>query len=160
MVQMQFVPFWDPTTFHWNILWVWKCHIWNLEQETAQNNDFHCFRGFSFKDTAPFRGSFISRLTFCTDPPIFRIAATRKRNGVEISNSQNFLVSMISTSILNKKKIHDIGCTPLFELGWNDPISIKTRLHPITSIETIQNLNHNTWLIGTFMVPSTGVLWG
>ena len=35
MVQMQFVPFWDPTTFHWNILWVWKCHIWNLEQETA-----------------------------------------------------------------------------------------------------------------------------
>ena len=28
---------------------------------------------------------------------------------------------MISTSILNKKKIHDIGCTPLFELGWNDP---------------------------------------
>ena len=70
---------------------------------------------------APFRGSFISRLTSYTDPPIFRIAATRKRNGVEISNSQNFLVSMISTSILNKKKIHDIGCTPLFELGWNDP---------------------------------------
>ena len=24
-----------PTTFYWNILWVWKCHIWNLEQETA-----------------------------------------------------------------------------------------------------------------------------
>ena len=72
---------------------------------------------------APFRGSFISWLTFCTDPPppIFRIAAKRKRNRVEISNSQNFLVSMISTSILNKKKIHDIGCTPLFELGWNDP---------------------------------------
>ena len=70
---------------------------------------------------APFRGSFIPRLTFCADPPIFRIAATRKRNGVEISNSQNFLVSMISTSILDKKKIHDIGCTPLFELGWNDP---------------------------------------
>ena len=23
--------------------------------------------------------------------------------------------------ILNKKKIHDVGCTPLFELGWNDP---------------------------------------
>ena len=70
---------------------------------------------------AAFRGSFIPRLTFCADPPIFRIAATRKRNGVEISNSQNFLVSMISTSLLNKKKIHDIGCTPLFELGWNDP---------------------------------------
>ena len=106
---------------------------------------------------APFRGSFILRLTFCTDPPpyilncrhaktkrswdlnslsfrdspfaptpppIFWIAATRKRNGVEISNSQNFLVSMISTSILKKKKIHDIGCTPLFELGWNDPYAL------------------------------------
>ena len=58
---------------------------------------------------------------FALTPPIFQIAATRKRNGVEISNSQNFLVSMISTSTLNKKKIHDIGCTPLFELGWNDP---------------------------------------
>ena len=52
-------------------------------------------------------------------PLIFRIAATRKRNGVEVSNSQNFLVSMISTSILNKKKIHFGWCTPLFELGWN-----------------------------------------
>ena len=66
--------------------------------------------GLSFRDSL-----------FAPTPPIFRIAATRKRNGVEISNSQNFLVSMISTSILNKKKIHDIGCTPLFELGWNDP---------------------------------------
>ena len=66
--------------------------------------------GLSFRDSL-----------FAPTPPIFQIAATRKRNGVEISNSQNFLVSMISTSILNKKKIHDIGCTPLFELGWNDP---------------------------------------
>ena len=66
--------------------------------------------GLSFRDSL-----------FAPTPPIFRIAATRKRNGVEISNSQNFLVSMISTGILNKKKIHDIGCTPLFELGWNDP---------------------------------------
>ena len=62
--------------------------------------------GLSFRDSL-----------FAPTPPIFRIAATQKRNGVEISNSQNFLVSMISTSILNKKKIHDIGCTPLFELG-------------------------------------------
>ena len=85
---------------------------------------------------APFRGSFIPRLTFCTDPPIFRIAATRKRNGVEISNLQNFLVSMISTSILNKKKIHDIGCTPLFELGWNDPhVIFATALDPIFSYQ-------------------------
>ena len=61
---------------------------------------------------------------FAPTPPIFRIAATRKRNGVEISNSQNFLVSMVSTSVLNKKKLHDIGCTPLFESGWNDPIAV------------------------------------
>ena len=67
---------------------------------------------------------------FAPTPPIFRIAATRKRNGVEISNSQNFLVSMISTSILNKKKIHDIGCTPLFELGWNDP-AVGIRATPV-----------------------------
>ena len=26
--------------------------------------------GLVFKDMAPFRGSFISRLTFCADPPI------------------------------------------------------------------------------------------
>ena len=69
--------------------------------------------GLSFRDSL-----------FVPTPPIFRIAATQKRNRVEISNSQNFLVSMISTSILNKKKIHDIGCTPLFELGWNDPDAI------------------------------------
>ena len=70
--------------------------------------------GISFRDSL-----------FAPTPPIFQIAATRKRNGVEISNSQNFLVSMISTSILNKKKIHDIGCTPLFELGWNDPYDFE-----------------------------------
>ena len=62
--------------------------------------------GLSFRDSL-----------FAPAPSIFRIAATRKRNGVEISNSQNFLVSMIYTSILSKKRIHDIGCTPLFELG-------------------------------------------
>ena len=26
--------------------------------------------------------------------------------------------------MLNKKNTHDIGCTPLFELGWNDPNAI------------------------------------
>ena len=75
-------------------------------------------RGLSFRDSL-----------FAPTPPIFRIAAKRKQNGVEISNSQNFLVSMISTSILNKKKIHDIGCTPLFELGWNDPVTHILGIH-------------------------------
>ena len=31
---------------------------------------------------------------FAPPPPIFRIAAMRKQNGVEILNSQNFLVSI------------------------------------------------------------------
>ena len=63
-------------------------------------------------------------LSFCyslfAPTPMFRIAATRKRNGVEIWNLHNFLVSMISTSVLNKKKIHDVGCTPVW-VGMNDP---------------------------------------
>ena len=33
---------------------------------------------------------------------------------------------MISISKLNKKKINDIGCTPLFELSWNNP-HVSTR---------------------------------
>ena len=57
--------------------------------------------GLSFRDSL-----------FAPTPPIFRIAATRKRNGVEISNSQNFLVSMISTSIL-KGTSHD----PIFQFS-------------------------------------------
>ena len=63
--------------------------------------------------------SFRDSLFALTPPNISNCGHAKKRNGDEISNSQNFLVSMISTSILNKKKIHDIGCTPLFELGWN-----------------------------------------
>ena len=55
-------------------------------------------------------------------PRKFQIAAIRKRNGFTVSNFQDFLVSMISTSVLNKKKIYFVWCTPLFELGWNDPM--------------------------------------
>ena len=61
-------------------------------------------------------------------PHKFQIAAIRKRNGFTVSNFQDFLVSMISTSVLNKKKIYFVWCTPLFELGWNDPI--KSHLLP------------------------------
>ena len=77
---------------------------------------------------APLRWSFISRRVLMVDPPKFQIAAIRKRNGVRVSNFQDFLVSVISTSMLNKKKIHDIGCTPLFELGWNDEIMCGTQI--------------------------------
>ena len=70
---------------------------------------------------APLRWSFISRCVLMVYPPKFQIAAIRKQNGVRVTNFQDFLVSVISTSMLNKKKIHGIGCIPLFELGWNDP---------------------------------------
>ena len=33
---------------------------------------------------------------------------------------------MISTSLLNKKKIYYVWCTPLFELGWNDPVVVNS----------------------------------
>ena len=69
----------------------------------------------------PYRWYFTSRRVFKVDPRKFQIAAIRKRNGVRVSNFQDFLVSMISTSVLNKKKIYFVWCTPLFELGWNDP---------------------------------------
>ena len=60
-------------------------------------------------------------------PHKIQIAAIRKRNGVRVSNFQNFLVLMISTSVLNKKKIKSMlygvhpclswaGMTPLFLL--------------------------------------------
>ena len=61
-------------------------------------------------------------------PPIFRIAAMRKQNGAEILTSQNFLVSMISTSILNKKKNpwHRVYIPVWVELEWPS----KTNLNP------------------------------
>ena len=106
----------------WSILWLRLWHFCNLQQKIAWNIDFHGFRGCSFGNMAPLRWSFISRHVLMVDPPKFQIAAIQKWNGVRVSNFQDFLVSVISTSMLNKKKIHDIGCTPLFELGWNDPI--------------------------------------
>ena len=104
-----------------SILWLWLWHFCNLQQKIARNSNFHGFRGFSFGNMAPLRWSFISRRVLRSTPHKFQIAAIRKRNGFTVSNFQDFLVSMISTSVLNKKKIYFVWCTPLFELGWNDP---------------------------------------
>ena len=71
---------------------------------------------WSLKGGPSFRDAFLR-----STPHKFQIAAIRKRNGFTVSNFQDFLVSMISTSVLNKKKIYFVWCTPLFELGWNDP---------------------------------------
>ena len=104
-----------------SIPWLWLWHFCNLQHKIAWNFDFHGFRGCCFGNMASLRWSFISRHVLMVDPPKFQIAAIRKRNGVRVSNFQDFLVSVISTSMLNKKKIHDIGCTPPVWVGLEWP---------------------------------------
>ena len=47
---------------------------------------------------------------------------------LKVSNFQDFLVSMISTSLLNKKKIHDIGCTPLGPVQGRRSLYLRFRI--------------------------------
>ena len=93
-----------PQTCFRSILWLWLLHFCNLQQKVVWNIDFHGFRGCSFGNMASLRWSFISRCVLKVDPPKFQIATIWKSNGVRVSNFQDFLVSVISTSIPNKKK--------------------------------------------------------